>query len=764
MTPCNVCGNPQSTETGICRRCAAANLLRLFDEDDKAPSSNQGLDEEIRISGYTVLERIGRGGMGIVFKARQHNPNRIVALKVLLDKRFSTKTAGERFKREVDLAARLNHPGIVTIYESGFSREENLHFYTMELVENGVPLSQYACNREVHEQLRLIGEVLEAVQYAHSQEVIHRDLKPDNILVDLTGKPRILDFGMAKFIGDQSELTALSLEGNLLGTPAYMSPEQAAGKLKIGPASDVYSLGVIVYEILTGRLLYPTNPTGPIELHDLLNQILYKPHPPLPKSIPADLRAVVDKALAKNPSRRYQTAEAFTNDIHNFLAGRPVTARPLSNLGRGWLWLHAHPLLATVWGLIVSLLLVFSIGGTWTAHRQGVLLDQIADREEARREEWIRQLQELPLDWLPPLVEALRESGPEVERMVESQLAQKDLTEDKEIRLRALLCRQEDVGFLNSILLETDDLGMTVFLTQSLSEHGPSLVPDWWKRAYSDKFDFTERFRTLVPLVTYDPNSKHWRSMKGLMIVMLQTIPESEVPKVLYIFGPKIIDKHIRPELQKRFKQELSQRRGRDGNPRISSLLTLMASKDSTDNVDTLMKSDENFLSQIENLKINRETSIAILRTFQNRVRNNKTSDQEILRSYRARLLLASMQLDPFSRQWGQLRYPMSMRPDLLKRKHLLDIDSESLFESYKQTDPKKAASRGVRQGIAEILAQKPIGAVPKPIVDKILSDQHQILKNQNPDMDPRAIETAHWLINEWGRSQQKKPNTQDRP
>ena len=281
------------------------------------------------IEGFNLIQEIGRGGMGVVYKAVQQSTNRIVALKIMLSGPFASPTAKQRFKREVELAARLEHPALARVLESG--RTSGLQYYAMDFVD-GVSLKDYvyAEPMETRELLTLFRSVCDGVQYAHSHRVIHRDLKPANILIDREGQPRILDFGLAKGM-DQSGMnetltTAGSEVEKVMGTLPYLSPEQAAGVTReIDIRTDVYALGVILYELLTGVL--------PVDTKGLPSQIIERiseggitsPSSVSPK-VDGELDTIILKSLEKDKNRRYQSVAELADDIDLYLAGEPIHA------------------------------------------------------------------------------------------------------------------------------------------------------------------------------------------------------------------------------------------------------------------------------------------------------------------------------------------------------------------------------------------------------------------------------------------------------
>jgi tRNA A-37 threonylcarbamoyl transferase component Bud32 len=327
---------------------------------------------------YQLLRKIAQGGMGVVYQARQTKLNRVVALKMIRAGRLSSEHDVRRFYIEAEAAARLDHPGIVPVYEVGAHQGE--HFFSMAFVEGGSlvtrvqegPLAPRAA-------AALLQSVAEAVAYAHQRGIVHRDLKPGNVLLDRDGRPKITDFGLAKKLEEDSGLTGT---GQVMGTPSYMPPEQAAGRAEeVGPAADVYALGAILYYLLTGRP--PFHAAGVMETLKLVMES--EPLPPrrLRQDVDRDLETICLKCLHKEPPRRYASAWALAEDLRRYLAGEPIAARAVGRAERAWRWCRRNPtgagMLAASVVAVVALISVAA--GAWY---YGQLREAYADTQAAR--------------------------------------------------------------------------------------------------------------------------------------------------------------------------------------------------------------------------------------------------------------------------------------------------------------------------------------------------------------------------------------------
>jgi serine/threonine protein kinase len=330
-----------------------------FEPTDAVPPRVTGSAGWPAVAGFEILEELGRGGMGVVYKAQQVNLSRLVALKMVLAGAHASPDDLARFHKEAQAIARLQHPDIVRIHDVG--QAGGLPYLSLEFLDGG-SLAQRIQGQpqDITQAARTIHILARAIHAAHLQGIVHRDLKPANILLTADGRPKIADFGVARCLGDNSDQTRT---GSILGTPDYMAPEQARGRARdAGPLVDQHALGAIFYELLTGR-----PPFRGATRSDALEQVCtQEPVPPtrLRPKVPRDLETICLKCLQKEPYRRYPDAAALADDLDRFLDGRPILARPSSAVERLGRWCRRNPRIASV--AAAALILLVSLVTTST--------------------------------------------------------------------------------------------------------------------------------------------------------------------------------------------------------------------------------------------------------------------------------------------------------------------------------------------------------------------------------------------------------------
>ncbi len=332
---------------------------------------------------YELLQEIARGGMGVVFRARQVSRNRVVALKMILAGQLASEADVTRFRAEAEAAANLDHPNIVPVYEVGEHRGQ--HYFSMKFIEGGTLAERVGTLRDdPRTAAQLVAVVARAVHYAHQRGILHRDLKPANILLEADGTPQVVDFGLARRVGGATATRT----GAVVGTPSYMAPEQARAEKQVSTAADVYALGAILYECLTG-----VPPFRADNVVDTLLQVATQ-EPRHPQALwpqaNADLCVVALKCLSKEPARRYESAAALADELDRWLRNEPILARPTGLLGRLVLWTRRRPtqaaLVAVSLASAVTLSIVLAVSGARIVQKETALKQEKGKVDERQRQ------------------------------------------------------------------------------------------------------------------------------------------------------------------------------------------------------------------------------------------------------------------------------------------------------------------------------------------------------------------------------------------
>jgi len=354
---CEKCGGTMRLDTGICVSCLLREGLEGGDEVSQAFYQRVLAEVDAphkpwQLGNYEILEQIGCGGMGVIYRARQRHSRRIVAVKRVLSYRADSHEALERFRREAQAVASLDHPNILPIYEVSES-EDGLPFFSMKFAEKGSLQENAASLRdEPRKCVQLMAKVAHAVEYAHSRGVLHRDLKPGNILLNDRGEPLVSDFGLAKLLDGNNDLTR-SL--TTFGTAGFIAPEQAGdAAINFTPASDVYSLGAVLFNVLAGRP--PFLGSNPVSVIRQASETQAPKLRSLAPSLDRDLETICARCLERDPKARYQSAGDLAADLERWLAGRPIVARPVLPPARIWRWSQRNPKLvgAATAGLLLG--------------------------------------------------------------------------------------------------------------------------------------------------------------------------------------------------------------------------------------------------------------------------------------------------------------------------------------------------------------------------------------------------------------------------
>jgi len=686
---------------------------------------------------YEIIEEIARGGMGVVYKARQRSLNRVVALKVIRSGEFASPDEVARFRAEAEAAARLDHPGIVAIHEVG--EQTGQHFLSMAFVNGGSLAEQLQegplAPRRAAELLKLTAE---AVQHAHDQGVVHRDLKPRNILLDRDGQPRVTDFGLAKNLLADSELT---VTGQIMGTPGYMSPEQARGTAA-GPLADVYSLGATLYCLLTGR-----PPFQAATSHEMIQQVIDR-DPVAPRAlnpgIPRDLQTICLKCLRKEPERRYATASEVAEDLRRWVEGKPIQARPVLMAEKAWLWCKRRPALVGVTTAAVLILCAIS----WML---------VARRNDAEATRLVEGLLAADTSQVIPIIDKVEDFHAWAEDDLRAAFA--DSPEDSNAKLHAALALlpadESAVQFLRERLLTVSPQQFGP-VRDLLYKHRAHLSGGWrrlivgYQAACADsEQEPAVRFQAACALATFDRVNPMWEDEKFCTFLaehLTEVQPSALVP---WQNALELVKGHLTGRLAAIY-------RDRDAREqlRISATDTLGSylSDDPEQLFDLLADADlTQFPVLYARLADHQERAVELgdAEIARNPPFDADEVQKEALAIRQANAAVMLLMMDSANAVWPLLKHSPDprVRTYIIHRLGPFGADSASLIARYEQ-ESDVTVQRALLLSLGEFdeirLRESERGLVIKELLS---------VYRRHPDQGLRSA--AEWLLRQWGQAEQ---------
>ncbi len=710
---------------------------------ERTPSGGQASNGQLPrihyLGDYELLAEIARGGMGVVYKARQISLNRIVAVKMILAGQLATQADHDRFHAESQAAAVLDHPNIVPIFEVG--EHEGQHYFSMGYVD-GPSLSARLAKGPLapKEAAALVATVAEAVEYAHRQGVIHRDIKPSNILIDSQGHPRVTDFGLAKRVDGGSDLTET---GQILGSPSYMPPEQACGHVRaIGPASNVYALGAVLYAVLTGR-----PPFQAATSFETLKQVIEREPVPLRQLnavVPRDLETIVLKCLEKSVPRRYASAQALAEDLRRYLQGRPILARPAGRWEHAWRWCRRQPVVAALSAAAVLLVVLVAVTSTAGYVSTSRALDQVVAAQRERALEQVSTLRTAEISRVPNLIEGLKPFREEIVPQLREMLQQPDLSEKERLRMSlAMLMIAEDEGqaaYLCDRLLTAEPAELVV-IRDGLRPHRDKLAANLWWIADDPAASKGRRFRAFCALAGFDPASPRWTTAGKPVTEDL--VAENPLLAAAWVEALRPIRQALLPGLQSVFRDP---KRSDSQRMLATGILADYAADRPDVLADLVMDADEKQFAVIfPKLKERGEDGLRFLqREVEKAMPDEAEEAKEALAKRQANAAVALLELNQPEKVWPLLKHGPDprVRSYLIHRFVPLGADCLALVRRL-DAEPDVSIRRALLLSLGEYDEQVLAAGERKALLEK-LRDLYR------DDPDPGLHAAVEWLLRQW--------------
>jgi len=684
------------------------------------------------IPDYEIEGELGRGGMGVVYRARQTTVNRPVAIKMILGGKYTDPLAQARFLIEAEVIAAIQHPHVVQLFQ--FGRHDDQPFFVLEFVGGGSLAEKLKEARRFtpRDAAIMVAKLADGMAAAHQKGVVHRDLKPANVLLTEAGEPKITDFGLAK-IG-QSDMTTT---GAVMGTPSYMSPEQAAGKTReMGTLTDVYALGAILYALTTGRP--PFRADTPMAT---IQQVLTR-EPERPRAvdarIPRDLETICLKCLEKDAKKRYATALELAADLRAFLEGRPITARPVGPVERTWKWVKRNP--AWTSGIAAALLLLTVATVTGNAIRNATrnathaagLVQSVLKADTAQVPVIVDEMAPYR-KWTDPLLRKEYDKAPPNSR------------QQLHASLALLPVDAAQVPFLYDHLLDAEPQEILV-IRDALALHKDELLNKLW--AVVEKPEpgkEKQRLRAACALALYDPENAQWEKASGSVIAQL--VAENPVYLAQWLKGFRPVRDALRPALIEVYLDKKDNRAAERG------LATNILADYAADNAgvlgDLILDGEaKQFVVLAPRLPTHRDSIVTRMEEELKKKRDADVTEEKqvVLAKRQARAAEALLYLGRVDAVWPLLQHS----PDPTVRSYLVNgfpdygVDPKILVDRLKKPEIEVSERRALLLALGAYTPERVPDGERDPLLQKLLDDYEN-----HPDAGVHG--STEWLLRQWG-------------